>query len=670
MNTHKPHDRHWFLLNGSVMTEGASLDLAKGQLGLFEENRRSERGMLVADLLGKPKNTLLVFRYGSGLSGDMTPSGHNFKNQSSMPFRISDVKCITANYPSRTEQEFDDVIFGWDGIDDSTIVKLRKGYRIPITIELSGKPMGILGYAQEKVVIEDFLDPSDCPQISTSIDDGFGCEDCDPCEDVNCTEVFMAAIKRIRSKQLLGQRLLSDFVDVTPITDCRANPTTTPYSWFTLTLCDTGDSAALATVQSQYGGNKVVLLKRKGAMSTYSIMVPGDNTAVPEAYIPSGGHYMKTCADCPTGSTTYEGGYLYSVTLIDDGADQSAAVQALSTNAVAGSAKKVGIQVEDRGTYVVILSEKLTDAEMATFMETNDSAIVYPMGEVADVCFLPAGDPIQWIFDHSCKATMVDYQIILPDNKCGQTIEDELKTYYPASYNVRLSTGGGSVGGCQHKYLATVPTNVVCDECDPIFNDAYVSNAPENYGEVSWTVVPTEVPASPCKCGIRFRGKPVKINPSDCLLDKLAYTETSTRIRVSGGFSETNDIRFKNYNHVISVKYLSKAAERPSVGGNLRQKEIESYAYFTGNPVHHNFLARTLMGEDSNIKMDTQYIDYEVVINKSEYSNAQTQRWEYTIAYHIMVDVEADRTNVEAMLQELATAAGLPAIETIGATAV
>src|SRR5690606_15504394 len=60
---------------------------------------------------------------------------------------------------------------------------------------------------------------------------------------------------------------------------------------------------------------------------------------------------------------------------------------------------------------------------------------------------------------------------------------------------------------CQTTYQTEILTNIVCEECDPVFRDILNSEAPEDFEFVSWekeekTYSPT------AKMGIRFRAKP------------------------------------------------------------------------------------------------------------------------------------------------------------------
>src|SRR5699024_6283254 len=41
-------------------------------------------------------------------------------------------------------------------------------------------------------------------------------------------------------------------------------------------------------------------------------------------------------------------------------------------------------------------------------------------------------------------------------------------------------------GGCQRVYYTTVATSIVCDECDPVFNELFVSEAPEDFETHAW----------------------------------------------------------------------------------------------------------------------------------------------------------------------------------------
>ena len=53
-------------------------------------------------------------------------------------FAIDEIIEVYASAPKSKEIKVDEVIFGYNGIDDNTAITARKGDRIPIHIKLTG----------------------------------------------------------------------------------------------------------------------------------------------------------------------------------------------------------------------------------------------------------------------------------------------------------------------------------------------------------------------------------------------------------------------------------------------------------------------------------------------------------------------------------------------------
>lgn len=187
--------------------------------------------------------------------------------------------------------------------------------------------------------------------------------------------------------------------------------------------------------------------------------------------------------------------------------------------------------------YTVAVSKKLTKADIDAFVETNPTATVTFVAKTADMCSNPTVTTVSWEACGSCKISKEAYEITLPDDECGGSAKAELQAAFP----YLTIEDYGTPGGCQHKFKTTVVTNMVCDECDDIFKDFFVSKAPESYRGRNWkrlgavagdsTIIADPLPKN-CKCGILFRGIDYMISPSDCLIDRLTFQEGSVRIAV------------------------------------------------------------------------------------------------------------------------------------------
>lgn len=226
---------------------------------------------------------------------------------------------------------------------------------------------------------------------------------------------------------------------------------------------------------------------------------------------------------------------------------------------------------------------------------------------------------------------------------------------------------------CQTRYQMNVVSNIVCDECDPIFEDYYVTEAPENYDIYSWVLVPNvnNLPQGNCLCGIKFKAKVFHLEGEEALRDLVGFTESSVQIRVAGGYPQ--DIREgigRLPQGTYPTTYLSRWQPRTHLGGELRSLENESRAYFRGTKYRagiKGYLGRLLRGETSNIEdQSKQYVQYTITIDHFKFTQGFAGRINEAINYDIWVEVGRHQA-VEALLNDIAANAGLPAVQAFGA---
>lgn len=133
----------------------------------------------------------------------------------------------------------------------------------------------------------------------------------------------------MKNQPIAGGGKVSDYIDITPVTRCTneaTEPETEDVNFYCMEVCDTGDDLALAEVRAQYPGLKIVRETIEGSMSRYKVMKKG---AKPADYTQRLISIMKGCTDCPPNYTEVKGGYLYSISLEDDGVDMSTTVESL-----------------------------------------------------------------------------------------------------------------------------------------------------------------------------------------------------------------------------------------------------------------------------------------------------------------------------------------------------
>jgi|TARA_B110000908_G_scaffold167221_1_gene219784 hypothetical protein len=765
MAINKSWDRSLIVIGGSTMADGGSLNLSKGQFGIFDEKSTSKKGLKAVDSFEGVSKRDSRYAFKLGIADRDVNRSQSNKSYSSFPFSLNDVEEVGAYAPELSEQIVDELIIGYNGVDPSTSISMTRGQEEKLFIQLSGKSIGLLGYNNATVAFEIRLSTDTCPVQFNPLDPL--CEDCDPCAVPDCLPIILDAIEQINEYPLKGMVRVKDVIEATPIHKCDNEPTftTQDVNFYSLEVCDTGDQTALSIVQAQYPDYKVLLTDRKGANSTYQVAIeaggsaPTDLTLKPLSLV-------KGCDDCPSGYTAVVGGEVYFVTLDDAGADASSNVQSMA-NAVATTAEKTGGS-KGEGSYIVLLTTELSDADKTTFLTANKSATIEYVGSTAALCDANASTTTSWSAAGSCTYTEETYTITIPDTVCKQPNLAAIQAAYPdhtivyavdtaqtfdiitvagtsgtstvtingvaytmtfdtdiattmanfvtASAAAILSDSGltmvvadattltlastaiatgtvtstvanatgdlaGTVvsatvaqgapklsGGCQTAFTTTVNTNVICEQCDPIFEDTYRSEAPVPYLNRDWTKLSELYSGvANCLCGIRLKGKKLGICADDTLRDLLGFEDTSVKIQASfGHIDEVREAIGGIGEGFANIEYLSYWQPRTNMGGEFYGDEDSSRMYFQGESRNRGAgegaIARMFKGTETHLEPCSQYVDYWVKLNRTVSTQGFASRTSEAITYHIVVEYGKHQA-VEAIINSLAGAAGVGAVK-------
>lgn len=468
MAINKPFDRHFTTIGGNVKKTGSSLSLAKGQVALADLSKTTPQGVeLLSSLAGFPKEKkTLVLR--EGVTDKSPNRTHSNAGKSTPPFSLEEVRAVRVSAPKRTEQSVDEITIGYDGFDPKTAFNFKKGDRyFNLFVEISG---GLLQYRGAKNDIEFAYVNVEIP----SCDPFNTCQDCEDCEPVDCKAITLEAIETLRRRQVAGGTTWDEFVDITPIFSCNEEQENLiEYTYWNLTICDTGDDNALALVQAQYN-YPVKVVGRKGSSTTYEVLLPNDDGA-PADFTQGVASIIKGCESCPDDYTASPEGYVYAITIEDDGAAFTTQItnNLASAKFVAGTLLKSGNNA-GVGFYTAIYSAPITSAEIATFVGANtdgrSTATIDLVGQVSAICDNSTITETEWVEGKSCSAIEETYSIILKDNACGDNRAAELQGAYPnatifSETSRRLITLTGTsgeanitIGGVD--YLATFDTNL------------------------------------------------------------------------------------------------------------------------------------------------------------------------------------------------------------------
>jgi len=638
---HSPMGRDLFTLKGAVRTEGGSKNLSKGEFAIVNKSKPTANGAtVVSSFAGLPKSTVYELRVGKSPVSEVR-SGDTSTPYKSHTFTIEDVKDIRVSAPKITVQKFDDLIIGYDGINDSSALVINEGASTVIDLLLYGDPIKFLNnsdkYGEYKVKLHLTKEVGETDQ-----------------------EVVQKAVKRLLNEKLPTQVPITDLIKVKIVDSSNVNATNA-WVFSTLTLTDGGTSNDLAVVQAQYPNYRVERTNRVGLTSTYTILHP--SSVVLDDYVVGIPSYIKDCKKCMEGFDEVVSGFGYSISLQDDGEDLGGTIGALPGFI---SAVKAGQAVDDsgKGLYSVVINHILTNSEITAFLETGaieSTATIKLIGELPAICHNKKTATFDWVTDNTCFASTAQYQLQLKDDDCDKSRLVELQLAYP---DLVIKEEVSPIGGCQRIYTTTVATNVICPDCDPIFTELWTSTAPADFDFIPWTLVP--IPSDEnAKMGIRITAKPFILDPSEALRDVMPFMETSVRIKVAGGYIEepnwSNEPVYEN--GIFKVKLLNRAQDRDHLGGNLKYREDMSRTYFNGTSRHlNNLVAKALLGEESVLDNRKQYVDYTIVIKDNKYSQGVGKSSDMGISYIVHAEVGL-HVPLENLVNELASRAGLDVVQ-------
>jgi len=690
MASHKGWDEQYPVK--SVAKSGGSFNLAKGQLALIDlEAAPSTLGLKVTDdLSGLSKDRKLQLRIGKHeIANNRSQSS---KDWSSQTFRVLDILSLKVDAPTKGI-ETDEFWLGYNGFDDETAIELVNGENEEISITLCGEVIGALGYKDAEVEVKTYLTAPDSGSFTNQ-------------------ELVEQAVEHLQNYKLMGDVPLSNYLEVTPINDENSalSGIGDAKAFFNLVLEDDGNSNALAAVQSQYNGYTVVRTKYEAGESTYTVIEDpaatltagnfvvgqeyeietvgdtdfqaigasadevgvrfvatgagsGTGTAIEikvADYVVTKNWKVKGCASCPSGYSQYTDGYVYSVSLEDDGADSTAAVEAISSNVEADSAIRVS-EIDGVSTYTVVSSAAFTEAEINEFVADNPEAVVTLVtSNAAEVCVPDNSTSYVWVEGESCRQDTVEYSIIVPNDECesAASVKAALDAAYPG-----LTITQGTTSQCMTKYTTEVTTNLVCALCDDAIYDLFKSEAPDPFGVYEWTKTPKTYSAT-AKMGIRFKAKEIILAGDEEYRDEMPFFATSARLKIAGGaYTNVNESFYVGTNGRFAGKVISVATEPENWGGNLRAFEDVTKRRQEGVSRHAgNNYGKWILGEETLLDPTQPYVDYILTVKIDKYAQSFSGGISETINYHFFV-APGKHKDVEDLLNVLAAKAGVPTVQ-------
>lgn len=734
--------RFLFVVDGAVNTTVGSDNLGKGQFMIADALRADAGGLRPATNLSSVRKDEKRFKILVGEDKKHTNSRSFVHGASeSEVFSLSQIKEIRQTSPKILEPQVDEWVIGWNGRPDSPetsfkFTKNSKPFNLFMSIEGGRVPYAGGGLWKEEVDFTYVIDDSSLFET---------CQDADRCDPVSCGEIVEDIVKKLRNRRTSGGRYLHELVDITPLISCYESTSTDTLTYYTISVCDTGDQNALSQIENFYPNLPIKRLTRHGAITTYQTLAD----SAPAQYTTTNVRVIPTCDVCPGGWSTIAGGFVYVVTVVDEGADESTNIeQDLGANVV--SVERQGTESGTNvGVYSVLSSEPLTPTNIAALSASFVSATVSLIGEKDTVCSSTSTVNYTWAAGETCDISQDTYSIVLPDNDCGQTRLDELQKAYPdftvsisstetssvvtltgtsgtaniniggvnylATYATSLSvtatnfvsthqaaltalgfsvsdntgvltiisngnvtvtnvttnlagtvvnTALPSTEACSTRYNAIVGTNMVCEECDPIFENFFTSEAPDMYDGVQWTILDRashlEGDGENCLCGISIKSKMFTMNPDSRYLYKYPYIETSSTIFVDAGFQTYEDLRTSQQGFSVSSHKFQKSwkKDRDMLAGDLlplvRHSNMYSHGYATGYKfMEDEFRGMSLPIDDLSVQM----VQYAIDIDHNREQQGFRSRDGVTRTINFFVEYGKHLT-LEAEINKLASAAG------------
>lgn len=439
----------------TVLTDGYAGNLAKGQLAIVKNKAIKGLGAkVVSDFAGMTSKDLIAIRVGE----TTTPDNLRIKEVASKStgfFPIGSIVDIKAYAPTNVTLKVDHLEIGYDGINANTALYIPEGKSAVMDIKVCGD-VAAMFFGREDYLIQ--------KRVAREVGQ-------------TMQEVIKRVVKELNEDLIPTATgwasttdTLSKFLEIGVVDSEAVQAIGIDSVFSTLTITDNGDSNELADIQAQYPSYTVKRTSRLDGVSTYTILHLSSASLSNYSKL-TVGSAIKGCEDCLAGYDLVEGGFVYHVSLEDDGVNSSATVQAIP-GAVASTAVKFGNK-DGKGTYSVILTDPLTTAEETTFLTSNPTAELSLVGEVKDVCSKDDTVSIAWVNGETCTAITKDFKVTLKDNDCGTTRLAELQAAYP---DLTIIEGVYTGAATQAVTLTGVAGNAVISVNGTSYTTAFITD--------------------------------------------------------------------------------------------------------------------------------------------------------------------------------------------------
>lgn len=633
-----------FHVVANVLEAGFDGNLAKGQLAVVKNKAVRGKGKeVISDFDGMTQKDLISFEIGEST----TPSKLRTVEvpyKATGFFPIGSIVAIRGYAPSLVTLKVDHLEVGYDGINADTGLFIPEGKAAVMDIVVYGQVASMF-FGRESYTIQKraYREVGETMQ-----------------------EVVRRLVKELNEDSVptatgwaSSTDSLSEFLEIGVIDSTTTTTVGVNSIFSSLTLVNNGDSNALADVQAQYPNYTVVQTARYGDNTTYTIVRPQADPALAS--------YVKTdvdvdgkgCADCLATYSLVDGGHVYHVSIEDDGVDLTTTLAGLVTGET--QLDKLGNK-DGRGTYAIVMPAIMAQVAIDAIITARPEAEVKYLGEIKDVCSKTTTTTTAWVAGETCVATTKGFSIIVKDNDCGATRLPELQ----AAYTDLVITEDEVVGGCKRKYNTTVPTNIVCPECSPIFLQPFYGEAPDNFEGISWEAV-AETYDADAKMGIVIKGKPFYLTPESYEEDFVPYMETSLKVKsASFGWREDDILNYTGSQYDVDLEFAKVvhyeyAQDVNNLSQSLFGAEDEGNLFGTNKAKHKaNLFARTNLSQERILKYNKREIRYVVEYRDQLLSQGGGSRSDITHGFGIIVE-QGKHQAIQDILNKLAAKVGIEA---------
>lgn len=497
--------------SGAIRTTGSTIDLNPGEIGLFD----AKTGQAIAPGSTYSQNREVILAQGSYHTIDVLALGHGGYKESikSRPINGHFITDFRVAHPARPQNHV--VTIGYDGVSTTKTITAEADKDYYLRIDLKGEP--VYRYMQHHLYNVFHVKA--------------------PCGDACSTECVDTVDPNIIAddfvKQINEHKHISPFVKAEKIVSCDpalpANPNNVAHTVYTLSLCDTGDQAALGVVASQYPTFDVQRVSRAGSVSTYEVCVT-TASGVPTAYNPAANRVVPNCATCPTGYTL--NAILYSYEIIREDAGNGAALTSINTGYSTTTAVRLNYEF-GTSKYVIYLASATAPTAVA-----GDTVI--STGEyIESVCVetTPAAD-VAWVSAGTRYKTTRTLNLTVAKTCGGANRLTDIQTFYAGVASKLVGGTAGitvaTAGDCADVYtVEQYNDDCLLDPCggldSPTFTDL------QSFEGFIWEVIPPALPdGTTCLVGIRLTGAYVETKFGNCSFKPTDnYELDAVRIDVS-----------------------------------------------------------------------------------------------------------------------------------------